>query len=177
MFLTRLLDYTKVKAQLANGITLMNLSFGIMAIIYIVKGVGHMSLIFILLAALFDRLDGSVARRFNTESDFGKELDSLCDLISFGVAPALLIYHAVLYQVPVAGLAITILFILCGAVRLARYNIKEFDGTYYGLPITAAGVGVVLSYFLLPVFPVVFFVMFQSLLTVLMVAPIKVGKV
>lgn len=176
MFLTRLFDYTKVKAQLANGITLMNLSFGVMAIIFITKGSLHMSLIFILLAALFDRLDGSVARKFNTVSEFGKELDSLCDLISFGVAPSLLLYHAVLYKVPVAGLAITILFILAGAVRLARYNIKEFEGDYCGLPITAAGVGVVLSYFLLPILPIVFFVLFHSLLAVLMVAPIKIPK-
>ena len=176
MFLTRLFDYTKVKVQLANGITLMNLSFGIMAIIFISKGSLHMSLIFILLGALFDRFDGSVSRRFNTESEFGKELDSLCDLISFGVAPSLLIYHAILFKVPVAGLAITILYILAGAVRLARYNVKEFEGAYCGLPITAAGVGVVLSYFLLPVLPIVFFVIFHSLLTVLMVAPIKIAK-
>lgn len=176
MFLTRLIDYTKIKAQLANGLTLMNLSFGIMAIIFILKGSLHMSLIFILLGALFDRFDGSVARHLNTESEFGKQLDSLCDLISFGVAPSLLIYHAVLFKVPVAGLAITILYILAGAVRLARYNVKEFDGSYCGLPITAAGVGVILSYFLLPVLPIVFFVLFHSLLTVLMVAPIRIAK-
>lgn len=177
VFLSRLFDYTKIKAQLANGITLMNLSFGIMAIIFIVKGSLHLSLIFILLAALFDRFDGSVARHFNTESEFGKELDSLCDLISFGVAPSLLIYHAVLFEVPVAGLAVTILYILAGAVRLARYNVKEFDGAYCGLPITAAGVAVILSFFLLPYLPVTFFVVFQSLLTILMVAPIKIAKV
>lgn len=64
--------------------------------------------------------------------------DSLCDLISFGVAPALLIYHQALYQIPVAGLTLTILFVLCGAVRLARYNVKEFNGVFLGLPITAA---------------------------------------
>lgn len=176
MFLSRLIDYTKLKAQLANGITLMNLSFGIMAIIYIVKGSGYMSLLFILLAALFDRFDGMAAWKFNTESAFGKELDSLCDLVSFGVAPALLIYHAILYQVPAGGLALTILFILCGAVRLAKYNIKDFDGVFYGLPITVAGIAMALCYLLLPYLPILFFVSLESLLMILMVAPIRIAK-
>ena len=77
-------EQSKVKAQLANAITLMNLSFGVVAIILIIKGLGHMSLLFIFLAALFDRFDGMVARHYNAESLFGKELDSLCDLVSFG---------------------------------------------------------------------------------------------
>src|SRR5690625_2336866 len=98
MFLSRLIDYTKIKSQLANGITLMNLSFGVMAIIFVVNGSEKLALLFILLAALFDRFDGKVARKFNIESASGKELDSLCDLVSFGVAPALLIYHSILYQ-------------------------------------------------------------------------------
>src|SRR5690625_5634322 len=87
MFLSLLTDYTKIKGQFVNVITLLNLSFGIIAIMYIVKGADSLALLFILLAALFDRFDGMVARKFNTESDFGKELDSLCDLVSFGVAP------------------------------------------------------------------------------------------
>lgn len=176
MFLSRLFDYTKLRAQLANMITLMNLSFGIMAIIFIIKGSYSMSLIFILLAALFDRFDGTVARKFNIETEFGKELDSLCDLISFGVAPALLIYQLALNQIPFGGLALTILFILCGAVRLARYNVKEFDGVFYGLPITAAGVGLALTSFLSPFIPLLFFAIFGSVLMILMVSPIRFMK-
>src|SRR5699024_3819508 len=114
--------------------------------------------------------------KFSTESDFGKELDSLCDLVSFGVAPALLIYHTVLYQVPAGGLALTVLFILCGAVRLARYNVKEFDGVFYGVPITAAGVILGLCYFLSPYLHILFFVFVISTLTVLMVSPIRIAK-
>lgn len=176
MFLSRLIDYTKLKAQLANVITLMNLSFGIMAIIFIIKGSGYMSLIFILLAGLFDRFDGAVARKFKIESAFGKELDSLSDLISFGVAPALLIYHQALYQIPAAGLTLTILFILCGAVRLARYNVKEFDGSFYGLPITAAGIVLALCFFLSPYVPLVIVAILVSVLMILMVSPIRIAK-
>lgn len=176
MFLSRLIDYTKVKGQLANGITLMNLSFGILAIMCVVKDVDSLALLFILLAALFDRFDGMVARKFNTESAFGKELDSLCDLVSFGVAPALLIYHSVLYQVHAGGLTLTVLFILCGAVRLARFNVKEFDGSFYGLPITAAGVVLGLCYFLLPYVNILFFVCMISILMILMVSPIRIAK-
>src|SRR5690625_7817764 len=99
MFLSRLIDYTKIKGQLANGITLLNLSFGIIAIMYIVKGADSLALLFILLAALFDRFDGMVARKFNTESDFVIELDSVCDLVSFCVARGLFIVDCILLRV------------------------------------------------------------------------------
>lgn len=176
MFLSRLIDYTKLKGQLANGITLMNLSFGILAVMSVVKDHHALALLFILLAASFDRFDGMVARKFNTESDFGKELDSLCDLVSFGVAPAILIYQSSLYQVPAGGLTLTVLFILCGAVRLAKFNVKEFDGVFYGVPITAAGVILSLCYFLLPYLNILFIVLIISILTILMVSPIKIAK-
>lgn len=177
MFLSRLFDYTRVKAHMANGITLMNLSFGVIAILFINKGYGRMSLLFILLAALFDRFDGKVARKLNTESAFGKELDSLCDLVSFGIAPALLIYQAVLYKVPGGGLTLTVLFILCGAIRLARFNVSESHGVFYGIPITAAGVLMTLSFFLVPFLPLLFFVMLESVLMILMVSNITIKKV
>ncbi|PWA12662.1 CDP-diacylglycerol--serine O-phosphatidyltransferase [Pueribacillus theae] len=177
MFLFRYIDYTKIKAQLANGITLLNLSFGIIAILIILKGYSHMSLLFIFLAALFDRFDGMVARKYNAESDFGKELDSLCDLVSFGVAPALLIYQTTLFEMPRIGMMLTILYILCGAIRLARYNVKEFDGVFYGIPITVAGVAMTLSSLLVPYLPILFFAILTALLTVLMVSNIRVAKV
>ena len=101
-------------------ITLMNLSFGIISIIFMFKGLAHLSVVFILLAAIFDRFDGMCARHFQTESDFGKELDSLCDLVSFGIAPALLIYGVALHEMLWVGILVTIIYILAGAVRLAR---------------------------------------------------------
>lgn len=177
MFLSRLFDYTRIKAHMANGITLMNLSFGVIAILYINKGNGRMSLLFILLAALFDRYDGKIARKFNTESAFGKELDSLCDLVSFGIAPALLIYQAILYQVPAGGISLTVLFILCGAVRLARFNTKECEGGFEGVPITAAGLILTFSFLLVPHLSILFFVVLEALLMILMVSNMRIAKV
>lgn len=176
MFLSRWIDYTKIKAHLANGITLMNLSFGIIAILLILKGFGHTSQLFIFLAAFFDRFDGMIARKLQIESDFGKELDSLCDLVSFGIAPALLIYQTVLNQMPTAGLMVVILYILCGAIRLAKFNVKEFDGAFYGIPITAAGIIMTLSSFFVGYLPVALFVVITSILTVLMVSNIRIPK-
>ncbi len=177
MFLSKHIDYTKIKTQLANAVTLMNLSFGIIAILIILKGYSHMSLVFIFLAALFDRFDGMIARKYNAVSDFGKELDSLCDLVSFGVAPALLLYQSILFELPIIGMMLVILYILCGAVRLARYNVKEFDGVYYGIPITVAGVIMTLSSLLVPYLPMFYFAILTAIMTILMVSNIKVVKV
>ncbi len=177
MFLSGYFDHIKIKAQLANAITLMNLGFGVIAIILIVKDLSHMSLVFIFLAALFDRFDGMVARRYDAESLFGKELDSLCDLVSFGVAPALLIYQTALTTAPWIGVIVTVLYILTGAVRLARYNVNEFDGAFSGLPITAAGVVLTLSFFLIPYMESLFFVVLMIILSILMVSNIRVTKV
>ena len=177
MYLPRYFEHSKVKAQLANAITLMNLSFGVIAIILILKGLGHMSLLFIFLAALFDRFDGMVARRYNAESLFGKELDSLCDLVSFGLAPALLIYETTLYTSPWLGTIATVFYVLAGAVRLARYNSSEFDGAFYGVPITAAGVVMTLSFFLVPYMAPLFFVVLMFIMSLLMISNIRIAKV
>jgi len=176
MFLTRLFDYTRLKAHLANGITLMNLSCGVISIMFIIRGAAHLGVLFIMLAAIFDRFDGKVARKYNIESDFGKELDSLCDLVSFGVAPAMLIYQASLSSMPHVGFTLTVLFIICGSVRLAKYNIKDFDGAFYGVPITAAGFIMALAFFLVPFVPTLFFVLLESVLTVSMISNIRIAK-
>lgn len=179
MFLLERLDNTKskVKAQLANTITLVNLSFGVLAIILVLKDLAHMSLVFIFLAALGDRFDGMVARRFDAESLFGKELDSLCDLVSFGVAPALLIFNAALDTELWIGIVVTVIYILAGALRLARYNSTEFDGAFCGLPITAAGVLLTLSYFLIPYVGPLFFIVLMVILSISMVSNIRITKV
>lgn len=176
MFLIRRIDYTKVKAQMANIITLMNLGFGIIAILSILKGNAHMSMLFIFLAAFSDRFDGMVARKLNIESDFGKELDSLCDLVSFGIAPGILVYEASLNNMPAVGMTIVILYILCGAIRLARFNVKEFDGAFFGIPITAAGI--ILTFFTMFAahLPILFFAGITAVLMVLMVSNIRIPK-
>jgi CDP-diacylglycerol---serine O-phosphatidyltransferase len=83
----------------------------------------HRAAVLLMFAMLFDSLDGRVARMTKTQSAFGLQLDSLADIISFGVAPSLLVYKWVLYRHPVAGLLTAFLFVACAAVRLARFNV------------------------------------------------------
>jgi len=92
-------------------------------------------------AFVLDVLDGRIARLTGTTSEFGGELDSLADVISFGVAPALLAYAWAFGSVPRAGWLAAFLFVVCGALRLARFNVQRHnvDGRYFvGLPIPAA---------------------------------------
>lgn len=129
----------KVKSQIPNFFTLLNLASGVLAIISIFYERYGVSAILIIVAGFLDRMDGKLARMLDEVSDFGKELDSLCDLISFGVAPAILIWSLSLMETGVIGIVITIIFALAGATRLARYNISEFEGAYIGIPITICG--------------------------------------
>ncbi|GGA57628.1 CDP-diacylglycerol--serine O-phosphatidyltransferase [Kroppenstedtia guangzhouensis] len=120
--------------------TVGNLTLGIMAIILAVEKQWEYGAILVIIGMFLDGLDGRVARMLNTQSEFGKELDSLSDVISFGVAPALIMYKSILYQLGPIGWIITAAFPVCGALRLARFNVKPgIPGYFIGLPITAAG--------------------------------------
>jgi CDP-diacylglycerol--serine O-phosphatidyltransferase len=114
----------------------------------------------IALAAVFDVLDGPVARRLGNDGQFGTNLDSLADLVSFGAAPALALYLSSLYALPVIGLAACLAFFLCGAWRLARFSLCKHPLYFVGCPIPAAGVLVALLAALRPhpflALPVVF---------------------
>lgn len=90
--------------------------------------------ILLLCAMLFDLLDGRVARMTRTESAFGLQLDSLADIVSFGVAPSLLVYKWVLYRYPIPGLLTAFLFTACGAMRLARFNVLASNDTSQAKP-------------------------------------------
>jgi CDP-diacylglycerol--serine O-phosphatidyltransferase len=109
--------------------------------------------ILLMFAMLFDLLDGRVARMTRTQSAFGLQLDSLADIVSFGVAPSLLIYKWVLYRFPLPGLIVAFLFTASGAIRLARFNVLSSSpagapvkpGKYtVGLPIPPAA-GILIS--------------------------------
>lgn len=121
--------------------------------------------------------DGKVARSLNVTSDFGKQLDSLADLISFGVAPALLIYQNVLSEYSVAGILLTVMYILCGAIRLARFNVTTFTGSFQGLPIPVAGCMLALAFISSSFIPSALFMLFLLILSVLMIGTFKVKKI
>lgn len=118
--------------------TLMNLLSGFFAIISTAGGEFEKAAWLIVAAGLFDALDGMMARIANAVSMFGVELDSLADVVSFGVAPAFLLYEFGLDRLGLFGVVIASLPALCGAVRLARFNV-EFEGEkkdyFSGLPI------------------------------------------
>lgn len=131
------------KSCIPNVFTFINLSCGVISILSVINENYTAASIFILLAGLVDRYDGRVARFLNVSSDLGKELDSLADLVSFGVAPSILIYMLFNFQEPgllsIIGFIILLLFPICGAYRLARFNTVQFDGVFTGIPITIVG--------------------------------------
>src|SRR5665213_3596928 len=142
---------------LPNLMTAGNLFCGFVALTEIVEaklpgkqgyGTIKMAMAFILLACIFDLLDGRLARMGGVESSFGREFDSLADLISFGAAPAFLVYRVVLHDVfasrPEIGWFIASIYLICGALRLARFNcLATMPGggsgkEFLGFPIPAA---------------------------------------
>ncbi|MBN1333722.1 MAG: CDP-diacylglycerol--serine O-phosphatidyltransferase [Synergistales bacterium] len=128
------------KDLLPNMVTSGNLICGMLSIILVIHGQFVPAGWLIFIAVFFDFMDGKIARRIGAGSKFGLEYDSLADVISFGVAPALLLYSVYLKDVfGVIGALIASFFVLCGALRLARFNIVHIPGPFQGLPIPAAG--------------------------------------
>ncbi len=154
---------------LPNLMTAGNLLCGFVAVLKIVEGAllqnvdpkqaaerFEFAILLILSACIFDALDGRLARLGGHESAFGREFDSLADIVSFGVAPALMVYKVVLIEFPTLGWIVASLYLLCGAMRLARFNClaasnpetasKEFRG--FPIP-AAAGLTASLTLFML----------------------------
>jgi len=131
---------------LPNGLTLLGLCSGTTAIPLAFAGQWKAAVTAIMFAALFDALDGRVARLFHVDSAFGAQLDSLADLVSFGIAPSLLVYLWSLHQAQSAGWAVALIFCACCAIRLARFNVEAAerdpleppDPFFTGLPTPAA---------------------------------------
>lgn len=136
-----------IRNSIPSMFTVGNLFLGIIAIILAFNsGVDNknaeLAAIMVIVAMLMDGLDGRVARALNAQSEFGKELDSLSDVISFGVAPAFIMYVVAFQSMDASALAwiITAIFPICGALRLARFNVVAgTPGYFIGLPIPAAG--------------------------------------
>ena len=139
------------KALIPNMLTSSNLVFGICSIFSTMQGDFFWGPLFILIALVADGLDGRAARFFGVSSEIGKEMDSLCDLVSFGVAPGVLAYVFCLHVFSWFGWAVSICFALCGAWRLARFNVNVniVHGYFMGLAIPAGGCFVATSTLLL----------------------------
>lgn len=166
-----------VKKYIPNILTFLNLSFGILSIIQVINKYYLIAALFIIGAALIDRYDGRIARAFNVSSEIGKELDSLSDLISFGVAPGFLIFFKYGLNDYLMGVAIMLFYIICGCYRLAKYNISNFEGVFSRIPITICGsVLAVLSLIVnmeMKIIVIVFMIMFGYL----MISKLKLKKI
>ncbi len=126
---------------LPNTITLCGMFSGFFAIIAAINGNFIYAAWAIVLANVFDGLDGWIARLTNTTTRFGIELDSLSDLVAFGVAPSVLMYKWTLASFGRLGWAVAFLFVACGALRLARFNVQTGapgSKSFKGMPIPAA---------------------------------------
>jgi len=126
---------------LPSGLTIANLFFGIFAIVAAARGDPSRAGLYVVLAGIFDVFDGRVARATNTGSPLGSELDSLVDIVSFGVAPAMIMYFAVLNREG-WDWVFSFAFIACAALRLARFNVEQAGRAkryFHGLPSPAAG--------------------------------------
>ncbi|MBQ6005271.1 MAG: CDP-diacylglycerol--serine O-phosphatidyltransferase [Selenomonadaceae bacterium] len=130
-----------MKWILPNACTAANLFFGMLSILATYEGNFFYASVFILLALIADGMDGRVARALNAASELGKEMDSLCDLGSFGIAPAFLAYAFCMHNYGLLGKAAAIIFALCGMWRLARFNVNTsiVHGFFMGLAIPAGG--------------------------------------
>lgn len=126
---------------LPNTLTLCGMFCGFFSIMSAINGNYFYAAWAIILANIFDGLDGWIARLTNTSTRFGVELDSLSDLVAFGVAPAVMMYKWALVPYGRFGMAAAFLFVACGALRLARFNIQTgLPGPkhFKGMPIPAA---------------------------------------
>jgi CDP-diacylglycerol--serine O-phosphatidyltransferase len=129
---------------LPNLLTTGNLFFGFFSVVKSLQGDFWAASTAILLAAVFDILDGRVARMTNGTSEFGVQYDSLCDLLSFGMAPAFLMYQFGLNTMGRVGWILCFIFLASGALRLARFNVQsaigKANGDFIGLPIPMAAI-------------------------------------
>ena len=129
----------RIKHSLPNFLTLINLSLGVIALLFVIKKELVQASLVVMVAALTDRFDGKAARMLDCTSELGRELDSLSDLISFGVAPIIITWKISFFSLPVIGCLLAVIYPIAGAYRLARYNVTTFNNVFSGVPITIAG--------------------------------------
>ena len=122
----KIVESKKTRYILPNILTLAGVCLGISSIKFSLDLNFKMAVIFITLAAILDALDGRIARLIKGTSEFGKELDSLTDFVSFGIAPAFIIYFWELNKYGKLGWAITLIYSVCCVLRLARFNLTKF---------------------------------------------------
>jgi len=146
----KIVSAKNTRVILPNIFTLVGVCIGLSSIKFAFDGNFQISIIAIFIAALIDGLDGRIARLIKGTSKVGKELDSLTDVISFGVAPAFIMYFWKLNELGRIGWLICLIYVVCVALRLARFNVKSNedltwkDNFFEGIPSPAGGILVLL---------------------------------
>jgi len=140
----------KARMLLPNAITLIGVCIGLTSIKFALDGKFALAIVAVLFAALMDALDGRIARLIKGTSKIGKELDSLGDVISFGVAPAFIMYFWNLQYLDKLGWFVCLMYVVCVALRLARFNVSSEeessweDNFFEGVPAPAGGIVVLM---------------------------------
>ena len=142
----KLVAVNRSRYILPSVLTLIGVCLGISSIKFSMDGNFGFAVLFIIVAAILDALDGRVARLIKGTSEFGKELDSLTDFVSFGIAPVFVVYFWELNQLGRIGWLLVLLFSVCCVLRLARFNLTKFDENeewkmnfFQGIPSPAGG--------------------------------------
>ena len=142
----KLVSSKKTRYLLPNILTLAGVCLGISSIKFSIDGNYGLAVILILFAAILDALDGRIARLIKGTSEFGKELDSLTDFVSFGIAPVFILYFWELKNYGKLGWAITLIYSVCCVLRLARFNLTKIEASedwknnfFEGVPSPAGG--------------------------------------
>tara|TARA_X000001036_G_scaffold408252_1_gene418390 strand:+ start:655 stop:1446 length:792 start_codon:yes stop_codon:yes gene_type:complete len=143
----KLVSSKKTRYLLPNILTIGGVCLGISSIKFSLDGNYSIAVIFILLASILDALDGRIARLIKGTSEFGKELDSLTDFVSFGIAPVFILYFWELNKYGKLGWAITLIYSVCCVLRLARFNLTKINNQqawknnfFEGVPSPAGGI-------------------------------------
>jgi CDP-diacylglycerol--serine O-phosphatidyltransferase len=167
----------KLAFFLPNTFTALNMACGFSSILFSFEGKFYNACLALILGAIFDSVDGRLARITGTQSAFGEQFDSLSDLVCFGVAPAFLVYNCFFLKLGKLGLVVSFFYSLCGALRLARFNSnidKVSSDHFQGLPIPGAALalsGYVLFFLEVGLFkgltyPVILYVLFYAVLMI-----------
>ena len=166
----------------ANFVTFCNMLAGATSIVMSLNGKFRMAMAFIIIASIADRYDGRVARKLNTDSELGVQMDSMGDVISFGVAPAILVYMSRVMtlegNIRIIGGVATMIYICAGAFRLARFNVDgmDEDNSFYGMPIPIAGLILVAMLMFGHKLGIIPIIVAEFILAMFMISKIRIKK-
>jgi len=178
-----------IAKHIPNFLTLINMSLGLTSVLVLLQTDHPYKTIIapalIMLGGFVDFLDGYLARKLQVVSDIGKQLDSFADIITFGIAPIALINYISVCSYPVVIITASLLFMMAGAYRLARYNLNDFSRHFAGLPITAAGIALAVHSIVYPFWAasinsfvcIVVTTAFIILLSIMMISKIKIKRI